>query len=155
MDITDALDSGQIAYHLDSRAKYRVSVSDSPALTVQYVSGETSSDTLTMAVALEPCPLLLVTISGRVIVLALGKTGTIAVEGIDSANEAQADVLKLIGKAAWETLRASLGDYYEPPLTGRKRPKPEPIAETVIVDDSEPTADTPDESHVDNSEPTE
>jgi hypothetical protein len=110
-----------------------------------------------MAVALDPCPLLLVTISGRVIVLALGKTGLIAVEGIDSPNETQADILRRIGEEAWNTLRASLSDFYEPPLTGRKRPKPQPIVEPDLVDDSEPVAqlaaDSPDESSVDDAQP--
>jgi hypothetical protein len=52
-------------------------------------------------------------------------------------------------------LRASLRDFYDPPLTGRKKPKPETIVEPVLADDSEPTPDSPDESSVDNSEPNE
>lgn len=159
MDITDALNSAQIAYHLDTRSQHRAPDTSTKGLNVEYVSADSSTETLEKVIALEPCPLLLVTASGRVLVLRSGTTGTIAVEGVDSANEAQTDILKLIGQAAWETLKGQLKDFYQPPSSGKKKPKAE--GEPVAIPDEpemetvEATPDSPDESSVDNSEPSE
>jgi hypothetical protein len=152
MNITDALDSARIAYHLDTRAKYRISDTDKAGLTVEYVRGESSSETLEKAVALDPCPLLLVTASGRVIVLSSGTTGTIAIEGVDSANDSQTEILASIGKAVYESFKGQLKDFYSAPSSGRKKPKPEPPIESV---DEEPVAADPSPEEIDSSEPTE
>jgi hypothetical protein len=153
MDIKDALDSAQIAYHLDTRAKYRVS-SGQLALIVKYVSGDSSSATVEEAVSLDPCPLVLVTASGRVLVLGSGLAGTIAVEGVDSANKTQTDILKQIGKAAWETLKVPFLEFYEAPTTGRKRPKAEPVVDPAIDEVAEePVQDS--SADVDITEPSE
>ena len=155
MDITDALSSAKIAYSLDSRAKHRAPDTERKGLSVEYHSAADSSATVEKVVALDPCPLLLVTTSGRVIVLGSGMAGVIAVEGVDSANETQADILQRIGQAAWETLKVPFKDFYEAPKSGRKKPKPEEVSEPISDESSEETSETPAETQVDISEPSE
>jgi hypothetical protein len=128
-------------------------------MTVEYFSADSSTEALEQVLAVDPCPLLLVTTSGRVLVLRSGTTGTIAVEGLDAANEAQTDVLKAIGQAVWESYKGPLRDFYQPPTSGKKKPKaedaPEAIPDEPEMDTPQETSDTSADSSVDITDPTE
>jgi hypothetical protein len=152
MDISDALALAAIAHTVDSRAKYRPIPETGPALNSVYVIGDETADALSKALALEECPLLFVAATGRVLVLRSGLTGAVALEAVDTPTDPQTEMLSAIGKALYEIAKVPFKDFYSAPLSGRKKPKPEPPIESF---DEVPVAADPTPEEVDTSEPTE
>lgn len=132
MDISEALTLAAISHTVDSRSKNRSVNSTSTALVAHYVTGSDSADALSVALSLEECPLLFVSATGRVIVLRSGIAGSVAIEGVDTPTELQTAVLASIGKAVWDAAKVNAPEFYERPVTSRKKPKAEPTIEETI-----------------------
>jgi len=137
MDISEALALASIPYTLDSRSKNRSANSPTSSLVAHYVAGDGSAGALSMALSLEECPLLFVSATGRVIVLRSGIAGGVAIEGADTLTELQAAVLASIGKAVWETAKVSAPEFYERPVSTRKKPKTEATSDEIVSTESE------------------
>jgi hypothetical protein len=148
MDISEALTLDAIPHTIDSRSKHRSASPSGSSILPVYVIGDGTIDALSKALALEECPLLFVTATGRVLVLRSGITGTVALEAVDTPTDLQTAVLALIGKSVWDRAKINASDFYERPVSSRKKPKPD--AEVVIPDEVE--ADDP-VGEVDTSEP--
>jgi hypothetical protein len=106
---------------------------------------------------------MLITATGRVLVLRSGNTGTVALEAVGTPTDPQTAVLAQIGKASWEICKVPFKDFFTPPSSSRKKPKPETIVDVVvdlepveveIAPEEEIVAD-PVLEEVDDSEPTE
>jgi hypothetical protein len=159
MDISEALASAAIPHTVDSRSKHREIPETGSALVSVYVIGDETGNALSKALALDECPLLFVTATGRVLVLRSGNTGTVALEAVGAPTDPQTAVLTEIGKASWEICKVPFKDFEYRPVSSRKKVKPDPVpdvepVEVEIAAEEEIAADpVPDE--VDSSEPTE
>jgi hypothetical protein len=151
LDISEALTLDAIPHTIDSRSKYRTASPSGNSILPVYVIGDDMSDALSKALALEECPLLFVSATGRVLVLRSGITGAVALEAVDTPTDLQTAVLALIGKSVWDRAKISASEFYERPASSRKKPKPEVTAE---IPDEITTSD-PSLEEVDTSEPTE
>jgi hypothetical protein len=151
MDISEVLNLASIAHTVDSRSRHRSVSSTTTSLAAHYVIGDETGDALSKALALDECPLLFVSATGRVLVLRSGISGSVALEAVDTPTDAQTAVLALIGKAVWETAKVNAPEFYERPVSSRKKPKPV-VAEVTTEEEiaADPVLD-----EVDASEPTE